>query len=213
MKLNIALAAVAAFALSSCAQMEMNKYGVRTGDHEMTIARCGVGNYLFRHDPLNTCTTGTTAAVEKVAPVAAAPAQTQTQVATATEKKAKLTTDATTHQTVIEIAETINFQLGSAKLTKDSEKLLDDVASVVKENQSKIASLAVEGHTDAIGAPEKNMKLSQARANSVKAYLAKKGINGSMIKAQGFGHTRPKFTDKAEMAKNRRVEFICETKK
>lgn len=205
------LALVAALGLSACSGMEMNQYGVRTGDHEMTVARCGVGNYLFHHDPLNTCsaktaTTTPTAEVAKPAP------QTQTQTAPVSEKKAKLVSDATSGKSVIEIAETINFQLGSAKLTKDSEKLLDDVVSVVKENQTKIASLSVEGHTDALGAPDKNMKLSQARANSVKAYLAKKGIAGNMIKAEGFGQTRPKFTAPAEMAKNRRVEFICETK-
>ena len=53
------------------------------------------------------------------------------------------------------------------------------------------------------------MSLSQQRTNVVKDYLVKRGIDSSLLFTQGFGPTRPlvKETDKASMAKNRRVEF------
>jgi chemotaxis protein MotB len=79
--------------------------------------------------------------------------------------------------------------------------------------------LEIQGHTDDVPLKSKkfadNMALSQARAESVKAYFVKKGIDEGRIEAKGFGDTVPVEAPtgltggklNAARAKNRRVEF------
>ena len=72
-----------------------------------------------------------------------------------------------------------------------------------------IKSLRVEGHTDNQGTPEYNQRLSDARANSVMAYLVKQGVEAGRVTAEGFGLTKPIATNDTDdgRQKNRRVEF------
>src|SRR5262249_48982187 len=66
------------------------------------------------------------------------------------------------------------------------------------------------GHTDNKGKPAMNDSLSQARADSVLAYLkTKPGLDASQYTARGYGLTRPIAPNTTELgrAKNRRVEF------
>ncbi|HAI84537.1 MAG TPA: OmpA family protein, partial [Chitinophagaceae bacterium] len=67
----------------------------------------------------------------------------------------------------------------------------------------------IEGHTDNSGKAALNMKLSQARAEAVKAFITKKGIDASRLTANGYGDTMPVADNKtsAGKAKNRRVEL------
>ena len=69
--------------------------------------------------------------------------------------------------------------------------------------------LSVEGHTDAIGGELANMKLSQARAESVRTYLAGKGVEPDRLEAVGYGTTKPIASNKTEKGRsqNRRTEF------
>jgi outer membrane protein OmpA-like peptidoglycan-associated protein len=69
--------------------------------------------------------------------------------------------------------------------------------------------LGIEGHTDNTGDKTKNLTLSQKRADAVKNYLVKKGIDASRLTAKGFGDTVPVADNKTAdgRAKNRRVEF------
>jgi OmpA-OmpF porin, OOP family len=69
--------------------------------------------------------------------------------------------------------------------------------------------LAIEGHTSNDGNANTNMKLSQERANNVKAYFVSKGIDVSRLSAKGFGPTQPINNGKseAEKSQNRRVEL------
>ena len=72
------------------------------------------------------------------------------------------------------------------------------------------AKLEVQGHTDEPGTEEYNQKLSERRANTVVDYLAKKGSDGSRLRAVGYGASRPKADNKHEKGReeNRRVELI-----
>lgn len=101
----------------------------------------------------------------------------------------------------------IEFETGSAKIKKSSNKILDDVVKIMKENPSY--KLSINGHTDNVGKAEKNQKLSEDRAAAVKAYLEGKGVEAARLSSAGFGQDQPVADNKtkAGRAKNRRVEF------
>ena len=101
----------------------------------------------------------------------------------------------------------INFVSGSARIAKSSFKTLDGAVAVLKEYPS--VKMEISGHTDDVGDAEKNKALSQARAESVKAYFVSKGIEEARLTAAGYGEDKPiaAGTSKAARAQNRRVEF------
>jgi OmpA-OmpF porin, OOP family len=112
----------------------------------------------------------------------------------------------------------ITFKVNSVELIGGSAKTLDAAVAVLQE--FKDAKLEIQGHTDDQplkkgGKFESNEALSQGRADSVKAYLVKKGVDESRLIAKGYGATMP-VEDPATLkgpklnaarAKNRRVEF------
>lgn len=108
----------------------------------------------------------------------------------------------------VRVLEKVEFKTGSAIIERRSYGLLDNVARVL-EAHADLAHVRVEGHTDSVGDDAKNLKLSQARAESVKAYLVGKGIAATRLTPQGFGETRPLESNKTAdgRSRNRRVEF------
>jgi len=110
----------------------------------------------------------------------------------------------------------INFKTGAADLA-GSTAVLDKAIAVLTE--FKDIKLEIQGHTDDVPLKSKafadNLALSQARAETVKAYFVKKGIDESRLTAKGYGDTVPVTDPKdlkagalnAARAKNRRVEF------
>jgi outer membrane protein OmpA-like peptidoglycan-associated protein len=101
----------------------------------------------------------------------------------------------------------VNFATGKATLTKGSYKILDQVVKVLQEYPT--INFEISGHTDNTGKHDKNVQLSQDRAESVKAYLVSKGIDDSRLKAVGYGPDKPLVPGKSAKARaaNRRVEF------
>jgi outer membrane protein OmpA-like peptidoglycan-associated protein len=67
----------------------------------------------------------------------------------------------------------------------------------------------IEGHTDSDGAATLNLNLSKARADSVKAYLVRSGVQTARLRAVGLGETSPIAENRTPEGKslNRRVEF------
>jgi len=128
---------------------------------------------------------------------------------TQTERKHYFTTsDVNIVDRKFVIRKNINFKVGSAELLRDSYSLLDQIAEVIKEN--KVHKLLISGHTDSTHTEAYNLKLSLARANSVKAYLVTKGIPEESLVTQGFGKRKPKASNASERGRrlNRRVEFF-----
>jgi OOP family OmpA-OmpF porin len=107
----------------------------------------------------------------------------------------------------------INFKTNSDKITKASFKVLDDAVKVLTEYPD--IKLEVGGHTDNVGKPERNMELSQKRADAVKEYMVGKGIAENRLTAVGYGMDKPITENKtaADKAKNRRTEFTLQTGK
>jgi len=108
----------------------------------------------------------------------------------------------------ITIDQMIHFDFNKSNIRKDAQPILDDVATILKNNP-QVKRMRIESHTDAIGTEAYNMKLSERRANSTKDYLVNKGIDASRLEAVGYGKTRPIATNKtaAGRAMNRRSEF------
>ena len=106
----------------------------------------------------------------------------------------------------------VQFESGKAVLLKQSYKVLDDVATVLK-NYSYY-SLDLRGHTDSQGDDKMNHDLSHARAKACVDYFVSKGIAATRLTSEGFGETKPKADNKtaAGRALNRRVEFDLDVK-
>jgi outer membrane protein OmpA-like peptidoglycan-associated protein len=102
----------------------------------------------------------------------------------------------------------IQFEFGSAKITRDSYSTLDQIAVMLKDSTATV-KLSVAGYTDYIGTEEYNRKLSVKRAKAVKNYLLSKNVPAASISIIGYGEEYPIAPNKTAdgRQKNRRVEF------
>ncbi len=99
------------------------------------------------------------------------------------------------------------FDLGKATLKPESAPELKRILQVMSENKALV--IEISGHTDNTGSDEINNKLSLERANAVKDYLLKSGIDTARIRTKGYGKTKPKADNSTEEGRqiNRRVEI------
>ena len=106
------------------------------------------------------------------------------------------------------IALYINFDTGKATIKAESAATLDTAAAALK--QAAAIRVEVSGHTDNVGTPEANLKLSQDRAQAVAAALVERGVKADRLTAKGYGQTAPIADNRTEdgRAKNRRVELV-----
>ena len=101
----------------------------------------------------------------------------------------------------------IRFKLGSSVLQPDDMVLLSNLAIALNDESMRATTFAVAGHTDALGKPEENLRLSCLRATSVLRDLQGKGIELQRMAAYGFGSTRQLRNEMPATApENRRVE-------
>lgn len=110
---------------------------------------------------------------------------------------------------VIELRD-VNFEFNKATLTPDSRSVLDGIAKSLAGQPTM--EIRIEGHTDSIGTDAYNLRLSKARAASVRDYLISRGVTASRLSSEGFGESRPvadNGTDEGR-AMNRRVELKVE---
>ncbi len=72
------------------------------------------------------------------------------------------------------------------------------------------ARVRIAGHTDGVGDPEENQRLSEARAEAVRDYLVSHGIDASRVEAVGYGDTQPVASNDTDegRAQNRRIEAV-----
>jgi len=110
-------------------------------------------------------------------------------------------------KTLNDYAKVILFNYGKSSIKAESNKVLSDIIMVLKFYPN--ARFSIEGHTDSIGSYELNKRLSDARANAVKSFLVKNGIDPSRLSAIGYGERKPIVTNmyKDGRAQNRRVEI------
>jgi OOP family OmpA-OmpF porin len=101
----------------------------------------------------------------------------------------------------------IEFDTGKATVRPTSTRVLDEAASIL--NQYPSLRVEIVGHTDNKGTREVNMRLSQQRADSVRDYLVKQGVDSNRVLTRGAGPDEPLDDNKtfAGRQKNRRIEF------
>ena len=104
----------------------------------------------------------------------------------------------------------IQFDLDSAKLKPDSMPLLSSLVEAMKNDRLAAIKFKVEGHTDAQGSEQHNMKLSQSRAESVMAYLTSQGVDRERLKGEGKGFSDLLLPEKPKAAENRRVRITTQ---
>lgn len=106
---------------------------------------------------------------------------------------------------------TVQFVTGSSKLTPKAKATIDEAAVWVRSQNTKGWVMAVIGYADTTGSSQRNIDLSERRANAVIYYIVSKykmPLN-RLVQPFGYGQLEPvaENTTKAGRAKNRRVEI------
>ena len=98
------------------------------------------------------------------------------------------------------------FGFNSSDLTPDMKSKLREFAGTLNEYDD--TNILIDGHTDASGSDDYNMKLSERRAKSVHDYLKSLGVKRSRLGTRGFGENQPVASNDTEDGRrqNRRVE-------
>ena len=104
-------------------------------------------------------------------------------------------------------AKTILFDTGKATIKFQSAEVLNQIINVLKKFPK--SRFRIEGYTDSTGKKQKNIELSQNRADAVKIYLIQGGIDQSRLESKGYGPEKPIASNKNKKGRelNRRVEI------
>jgi OOP family OmpA-OmpF porin len=104
----------------------------------------------------------------------------------------------------------LEFEASSQKLTTESRQRLNDIAKQLAQVPDAI--ITIGGHTDNDGTDKANMRLSQARADSVRKQLISLGVPATRLHTKAFGASQPIADNKtsAGRARNRRIEFTLQ---
>jgi outer membrane protein OmpA-like peptidoglycan-associated protein len=102
----------------------------------------------------------------------------------------------------------IRFANDSNRLTQAAHAQLAQLAAALKSPELASSRFLIAGHTSATGSPEHNLRLSEARAQAVRAYLLKRfNIAPGRIEASGFGASHPLPDVAPDALEQRRVEI------
>lgn len=102
----------------------------------------------------------------------------------------------------------IQFDTAKSTIKTESNAILDEAANTIK-NMKAGSKIEIQGYTDSDGDDAANLKLSQERADAVKAALAQRGVSADILSTKGYGEANP-IGDNATAegkAKNRRIAY------
>ena len=102
----------------------------------------------------------------------------------------------------------IRFDFDSARLRPEGAAVLDRLAAALQTPELKDSRFLIEGHTDAKGAADYNLRLSQQRADEARRYLMAHGVSGQRLDAAGRGAQEPATPAAQLAAENRRVRIV-----
>jgi OOP family OmpA-OmpF porin len=107
----------------------------------------------------------------------------------------------------------LQFEIDKNTVQREFEEKIDKVAAFLQKYPD--TTVLITGHSDEVGTPANNMRLSQRRADSVLSYLVSRGIARYRMLAVGFGETRPVADNRTEVGRrlNRRINatIACAT--
>jgi OmpA-OmpF porin, OOP family len=92
---------------------------------------------------------------------------------------------------VVNLASTELFEFNKAVLTAEARKKLDSEVVAKLGDLREVRYIIVNGHADRLGSAQYNQRLSEKRAEAVRAYLISKGVDQSKVETLGFGKTLP----------------------
>lgn len=100
------------------------------------------------------------------------------------------------------------FDFGKYELRPEAREKMAKLSGIILAHPG--LELAVEGHTDNVGSEELNQKLSENRAETVRAYLIQQGLADASVTSRGFGETTPVADNSTAEGRqrNRRVEIV-----
>jgi outer membrane protein OmpA-like peptidoglycan-associated protein len=103
----------------------------------------------------------------------------------------------------------VKFPVNKHELSQDAEDKLKDFAERLK-GENKNVYLEIQGHTDSTGAKDYNLRLGEARAETVRRFLNKQGIALNRMSTISYGQDEPVDSNKTKdgRAKNRRVVVV-----
>jgi outer membrane protein OmpA-like peptidoglycan-associated protein len=102
----------------------------------------------------------------------------------------------------------INFEFGSTQLTEEAARILDRIGTVLATPDVAGVKFRITGHTDGVGSASRNLKLSELRAEAVKAYLSSHfNISRERLEAVGKGSRELLNRSDPGASINRRVEI------
>jgi len=92
---------------------------------------------------------------------------------------------------VVNLASTELFEFNKAVLTQEARAKLDNEVLAKLRDLKDVRYIIVNGHADRLGSVQYNQKLSEKRADAVRAYLVSKGVDAGKVETLGFGKTLP----------------------
>lgn len=109
---------------------------------------------------------------------------------------------------VVTLSSTELFEYDKAVLTAEARTKLDNEIVAKARDLASVAHVQIDGHADRIGSHPYNQRLSERRANAVRAYLVSKGFNASAMESIGFGKTLPVKSCPGQLTPKTRAALI-----
>jgi OmpA-OmpF porin, OOP family len=142
---------------------------------------------------LGACVTEPEKPAPQPAPVAkpAAAPQPQAVPAPPPAPVAKPQPEAPKKPAIVNLASTELFEFNKAVLTKEARSRIDSEVVAKLGDLRDVRYIIINGHADRLGSTQYNQKLSEKRADAVRAYIVSKGVAADKVETLGFGKTLP----------------------
>ena len=102
----------------------------------------------------------------------------------------------------------IQFDFNSARVRPESQQALANLSVALQSPELRNSTFALEGHTDAKGSADYNVRLSALRAQAVRDYLMGRGIEQVRLQASGKGASELANVEQPFAPENRRVRIV-----
>jgi OmpA-OmpF porin, OOP family len=110
---------------------------------------------------------------------------------------------------VLTVTSTGLFEFNQATLTPEARTRLDSEVVAKARDFGDVSHVQIDGHADRLGSPQYNQRLSERRAETVRAYLVSKGFDTSRMETIGFGKTNPVKSCPGQLTPKTRKELIA----